>query len=140
VFVVSPLKPVGSAAATTLAHLAVIATPATMVAAIMATMLGANPTPLLLILSLIVMARPMGTLFGPYVYGRPADPLKTSSTASPLNLLLMSLLLVMYLASILSTAIQLASVAVPTVPPKLVTLQLIRMAQMYCRLYRYSRS
>jgi len=91
VFMVSPLKPVGSAAATPLAHLVIIVIPATMVTAMMATMLGANPTSLLLILISIVIARHMGNLFGLYVYGRLADPLRTSSTASPLNLLLILL-------------------------------------------------
>jgi ABC-2 type transport system permease protein len=125
-FVVSPLKPVEFAIATALAHLLILAIPAGIVTAIIMAMSRANPTLLLLtVVSIVVIAWLMGTLFGLYIYGKLADPLRISGAANLLNLLLILLPPVMYPASILPTAIQLASAAIPTVSLKLVALHLM---------------
>jgi len=105
-FLVSPLKPLEFAVAT---ELVIIVVPATIVVAVMVVISATSFALLLLIAISIIMTWLMGTFFGLYIYGKLADPLRVSSIANLLNLLLILLPPVMYPISILPTAVQLAS-------------------------------
>jgi ABC-2 type transport system permease protein len=124
-FVASPLKPIEFAVASALAHLVVIIAPATVVLAIMALTVGVGPASLPLIVISILLAWFAGTAFGLYVYGKLADPMRVSSVASLLNLLLILLPPVIYPVSILPPELQLVSALIPTVALKLVAQHLV---------------
>jgi ABC-2 type transport system permease protein len=124
-FVASPLKPIEFAVASALAHLVVIIAPATVVLAIMALTVGVGPASLPLIVISILLAWFAGTAFGLYVYGKLADPMRVSSAASLLNLLLILLPPVIYPVSILPPELQLVSALIPTVALKLVAQHLV---------------
>jgi ABC-2 type transport system permease protein len=119
-FVASPLKPIEFAVASALAHLTIIVAPAVVVVAIMALTVGVNPMALPFIAASMLLAWFAGTAFGLYAYGKLADPLRVSSAANLLNLLLILLPPVIYPVSILPRELQLASALVPTVALKLV--------------------
>jgi len=87
-----------------------------------------------LIIVSIIISWLLGIFFGLYIYGKLADPLRISSAANVLNLLLILLPPVIYPVSILpqSTQIgtvnlplQLMSTLVPTVSLKLIALHLL---------------
>jgi ABC-type multidrug transport system permease subunit len=118
--VASPLKPIEFAVASALAHLVVIIAPATVVLAIMALTVGVSLVSLPLIAASILLAWFAGTAFGLYVYGKLADPMRVSSAASLLNLLLILLPPVIYPVSILPRELQMVSTLIPTVALKLV--------------------
>jgi ABC-2 type transport system permease protein len=124
-FVASPLKPIEFAVASALAHLVVIIAPATVVLAIMALTVGVSLVSLPPIAASILLAWFAGTAFGLYVYGKLADPMRVSSAASLLNLLIILLPPVIYPVSILPRELQLMSTLIPTVALKLVAQHLV---------------
>lgn len=142
-FIASPIKPVELAVAAALAHLAILVIPATIVTIIAMFIsgllkLGVNILVLVftvvLIIVSIIISWLLGIFFGLYIYSKLADPLRISSAANVLNLLLILLPPVIYPVSILPQSIQIGTVnlplqlmstLVPTVSLKLIALHLL---------------
>jgi ABC-2 type transport system permease protein len=124
-FIASPVKPLEFALASALAHLTILILPATVITIIMILLQGISLTALASIVLSIIISWFVGTSFGLYMYGRLADPLRISSVANLLNLLIILIPPVLYPISFLPSNIQLASIIIPTVSLKLLALHLI---------------